>query len=147
MRFSEFRAGQVIDCGQHRVTEEEIIAFGREYDPQPFHIDRVAAAATRWGGVIASGWQTCGFAMQMVVRTILPNSNSVGSPGVDSIRWDNPVRAGDELHLQVHVIDAHPSSSGKYGVVKWRWEMRNQRDERVLELTATSLFDREGPPR
>jgi acyl dehydratase len=144
MRFSDFRAGQVIDCGTRSVTEEEIVAFGEQYDPQPFHVARESEAARRWGGLIASGWHTCSLAMELVVKAILVDSDSVGSPGVEAIRWDNPVREGDELHLKVYVIDSHPSSSGRYGVVKWRWEMRNQRDQPVLELTTTSLFDRAG---
>ena len=141
MRFSELHCGQVIDCGRRSISEEEIVAFGRRYDPQPFHVDPFSTSAHRWGGLIASGWLTCSVAMEMVVQAILIDSDSVGSPGVEVIRWDNPVRGGDELHLKVYVIDSRRSSSGRYGVVRWRWEMHNQRAERVLELTTISLFE------
>jgi len=93
--FEDFAPGQDIDLGTRTVTEEEIVTFAREYDPQPFHVDRDAAAHSIYGGVIASGWHTCGMMMRMVVDGLLKRSASMGSPGLDGVRWLAPVRAGD----------------------------------------------------
>jgi acyl dehydratase len=79
--------------------------------------------------------------MEMVVRTILVDSDSMGSPGIEHVRWPNPVRPGDELWLRLHILEARPSRSGGTGVVRWRWEMTKQTGEPVLDLVATSLFD------
>jgi acyl dehydratase len=140
MKYADIKAGQVIDCGRRKVTEEEILEFARKYDPQPFHTDRAFAAASQWGGLIGSGWMSCSIAMELVVKAILKDSDSIGSPGIDEIRWEGPVRPDDEVAVQVHVLESRISSNGKYGVVRWRWEMRNQRDERVMHLTGISLF-------
>ena len=141
MRFRDFTVGTVLRAGPRAVTEEEIIAFARRYDPQPFHVDSASAAASRWGGLIASGWMTGGVAMDLAVRHILDGSESIGSPGVDELKWDNPVRPGDQLLLTISVLESKVSSSGRTGVVRWCWEMHNQSGERVLSLVATSLFD------
>ena len=148
MKFEELRAGVVFRAGEREVTEEEIIDFARRYDPQPFHIDRARAAASRWGGIISSGWMTCGIAMQLAVVHLLDGSNSIGSPGVEQLQWENPVRPGDRLRLCATVLDSRLSASGKVGVVRWRWELFNQSEARVLNLIATSLFDAPGvkPP-
>jgi len=120
-----------------------MLAFAQRYDPQPMHTDPEFAKASQWGELIASGWLTCSVAMDLVTRAILLGSESIGSPGVDEIRWENPVHVGDELAVKVHVLQSRVSSNGKYGVVRWRWEMHNQRNVRVLQLTCISLFRRE----
>lgn len=141
MRFADFHEGQVIDAGRQRVDEAEILEFASRYDPQPFHVDRAAASATRWGGLIASGWHTCGIAMSLAARNVLNGSESFGSPGIDELRWEAPVRPGDELRLTITVVSTRVSSSGTYGILRWRWELVNQTETRVLSLVATSLFD------
>jgi acyl dehydratase len=141
MKFEEFIAGAVFHAGPREVTEEEIIDFARRYDPQPFHIDRASAAAGRWGGIISSGWMTCGIAMQLAVLHMLADSNSIGSPGVEQLQWENPVRPGDRLRLCATVLTSRISSSGKVGIVRWRWELTNQTGARVLNLIATSFFE------
>jgi acyl dehydratase len=141
VRFDELTTGRTFTVGRREVTEAEIVEFARRYDPQPFHIDPVAAARSRWGGLIGSGWMTCGIAMDLVVREILPGSNSIGSPGVDKVEWPAPVRPGDVLALTVSVLESRISSSGKVGIVRWRWELTNQADVLVLRLIGTSLFD------
>jgi len=141
MHFKQFVVGATLRAGPRPVTEEEIVEFARRYDPQPFHVDRERAAAGRWGGLIASGWMTCGIAMELAVRHFLDGSESIGSPGLDELRWENPVRAGDELTLTLSVLESRLSGSGRTGVVRWRWELHNQEGERVLSLVATSLFD------
>jgi acyl dehydratase len=145
MRFEQFTPGAVFRAGPRAVTEEEIVEFARRYDAQPFHIDRAQAAASRWGGLIASGWMTCGVAMDLAVRHILDGSRSIGSPGVDELHWENPVRPGDQLTLSVTVLDSRLSTSGRTGIVRWRWELANQDGARVLSLVATSLFDVSAP--
>jgi acyl dehydratase len=144
MQFEQFIPGSTLRAGSRAVTEDEIVDFARRYDPQPFHVDRDRASASRWGGLIASGWMTCGIAMELVVRHVLDGSESVGSPGLDELRWEKPVRPGDELTLTVTILESKVSGSGRTGVVRWRWELHNQRDERVLSLIATSLFDVSG---
>lgn len=140
MRYPELTVGRVIECGSRRVTEEEIVEFARRYDPQPFHVDRDSPEAARWGGLIASGFHTCSMAMELVARHILTDSTAAGSPGVDQVRWEGPVRPGDVISVRVTVLEQRVSSSGKYGVVKWLWEVHNQHGKRVMHLTGASLF-------
>jgi acyl dehydratase len=139
MRFENFTSGTALRAGPRGVTEDEIVEFARRYDPQPFHVNAERAAASRWGGLIASGWMTCGIAMDLAVRHILDGSESIGSPGLDELRWEDPVRPRDELTLTV--LESKGSSSGRTGVVRWRWELHNQAGDRVPSLVATSLFD------
>jgi len=141
MQFEHFVAGTVLRAGPRAVGDEEIVEFARRYDPQPFHVDRERAATSRWGGLIASGWMTCGIAMELAVEHILKGSESIGSPGIDELRWENPVRPGDQLMLTITVLESRRSSSGRTGVVRWRWELHNQEAKPVLSLLATSLFD------
>ncbi len=141
MKFSEITRGRVIELGPRRVSEAEIIAFARQYDPQPFHVDPAKAAATRWRGLIASGWMTASMAMELVVPGILQGSGSIGSPGIDKLEWLHPVRPGDELRLRVTVLDSQLSKSGSTGVVRWEWQFDNQEGIAVMRLVATSLFD------
>ncbi len=141
MKFRDFVAGASFRAGPREVGEAEIIEFARRYDAQPFHIDPQAAAATRWGGLIASGWMTCAIAMELAVGSLLAGSESIGSPGVEKLRWERPVRGGDRLTLTVDVLDTRISSAGSTGIVRWRWALYNQRGERVLSMRATSFFD------
>jgi len=148
MKFAEIEAGQVIDAGTVSVSEEDIIAFARQFDPQWFHLDPPRAQASRWNGLIASGWHTCCLAMRLVCDKVLAGSESYGSPGLDNLRWSNPVRPGDQLHLQIEVVDVRRARSRPtLGIVRWTWRMRNQREDEVLSLEATSLFELDGLPR
>src|SRR5262245_22569506 len=124
MKFAELCVGRILDLDPCTVTESDIIEFARRYDPQPFHTDVDAALGTRWQGLIASGFHTCSLAMRMVADHLLRESDSMGSPGLEYLRWPNPVRAGDVLHLRVEVLDTKISSSGRVGIVRWRWLMR-----------------------
>jgi acyl dehydratase len=147
MRFEQFAVATVFRAGPRAVTADEIVEFARRYDPQPFHVDRDRATAGRWGGLIASGWMTCGIAMELAVRHVLDGSNSIGSPGLDELRWENPVRPDDQLTLTLTVIESKLSSSRRTGIVRWRWELHNQNGDRVLSLVATNLFDVSDPAR
>ena len=142
MRFAELTAGRIIHLGPASLTEQEIVDFARDYDPQWFHLDIDRAATSPWQGLIASGWQTCGVAMRLVCDGILAGSDSFGSPGLAYLKWDNPVRAGDALRLTVEVLDQRIAKSRPtLGIVRWRWVLANQRAETVLDLEVTSLFD------
>ncbi len=141
MRFEDFIPGAVFRAGPREVSEEEIVEFARRYDPQPFHIDPQTASSSRWGGLISSGWLTCCVAMELAVRSVLDGSGSIGSPGIDELRWEKPVRPGDRLELCVTVLSSRISSSGTTGIVRWRWEVGNQSGVRVLALIATSFFE------
>ncbi len=142
MRFAELTPGRIIVLGPVSLTEPQMIAFAREWDPQWFHTDPERAAGSRWGGLIASGWQTCAMVMKLAVDNVLADSESFGSPGLDYVKWLAPVRAGDALTLTITVQDARRSQSrADLGIVRWRWELRNQRGETAVDLVANSLFD------
>jgi acyl dehydratase len=123
------------------VTEAEIIEFATCYDPQWFHTDPVRAATSRWQGLIASGWHTCSIAMQLLVLHVLADSESIGSPGLEQVKWPNPLRPGDEVALRVEVLQTRLSSSGKMGIVRWRWVLTTQSQIEVLDVIGTSLFE------
>jgi len=142
MKFADFQTGQVIETGPITVTEAEIIDFAQRFDPQWFHVDPQRAAHSRWGGVIASGWHTCGLAMRLAVDGPLAGSESFGSPGLAYLRWLNPVRAGDQLRMRAEVIEVRRARSQlTLGILRWRWRMFRQDDLEVLDLEATSLFE------
>ena len=141
MLYAQLTPGRVIDCGTASLTEDEIVSFAREYDPQWFHVDPERAADSQWHGLIASGWQTCGIVMRLVVRAILDGSESFGSPGLSYLRWEHPVRAGDVLRCTVEVIERRVSKGDPtLGIVRWRWRLHNRDAVQVLDLEATSLF-------
>ena len=142
MRFADFRAGQRLSAGHASLTEDEIVAFAQRWDPQWFHTDPERAKQGRWNGLIASGWQTCGVAMRLAVDHLLAGSESFGSPGLDYLKWLQPVRPGEPLTLHAEVLDVRRSErQPTLGILKWRWQLVNDRGEAVLELVATSLFD------
>lgn len=146
--FEDYQAGQVYEFGAITVTEEEIIDFARQFDPQDFHIEPARAAKGPFGGIIASGWHTIGIAMRLYVDHYLSHVASLGSPGVDEVRWPNPVRPGDTLRIRVTILEARPSrSKPDRGIVPALVEAMNQKDELVLSMTVVSLLGRreEGP--
>lgn len=141
--FEDFVEGQEITLGSRTVTEEEIITFARQFDPQPFHVDHDAAAESIFGGVIASGWHTCSMMMRMVVDGMLGGSSSMGSPGLDSVRWIKPVRAGDTLTVSYLSKEVRPSTSKPdRGVVVSVWKAVNQHGELVCTVEGMGMFGR-----
>lgn len=143
MWWEDFKVGDSADIGSHRFTEDEIIAFARQFDPQPFHTDPQAAARSAFGGLIASGWHTCAIAMRLIVENYVNRAASLGSPGVDAIRWLKPVRPGDTLSYRRIVLESRASASRPgVGLVKQRWEARNQRGELVLSMEGWGMFGR-----
>jgi|SRR5579871_1475251 len=141
MLFRDMEPGQTLLAGPRLITEQEIIEFASRYDPQFFHTDPDRARTSRWKGLIASGWMTCAVTMEMAVRRVLADSESIGSPGVEQLKWVNPLRPGDEVRLQMHVLEKRISRSGGTGIVRWQWVLTNQQGLTVLELTSVSLFD------
>lgn len=141
MKFADFHAGQVIEAGPYMLTEEELVRFAKDYDPQWFHTDAEAAADSAFGGLIASGWHTCAIAMRLVVETALKGSESFASPGLEHVRWPNPVRPGDALRLVAEVIEVRRSEKRPtLGILRWQWRLFNQRELMVLDVEVTSLF-------
>jgi acyl dehydratase len=143
MYWEDFVVGETAELGKHTFSAEEIVEFARKYDPQPFHIDPDAAAAGFFGGLIASGWHTCAVAMRILCESYINRSISLGSPGVDQIRWLKPVRPGDTLTYRRVVLESRASGSrANAGLVKSRTEAVNQRGELVLSMEAWGMFGR-----
>ena len=142
MRFADFSAGLVIEAGPYHVAQAEVLQFAKAYDPQWFHTDPEAARQGRFGGLIASGWHTCGMAMRLMADQVLHGSESFASPGLAYIKWPHPVRPGDHLRVRATVLEARVSrSQSSIGILRWRWQMTNAQDIEVLDMEATSLFD------
>lgn len=141
--FEDFHAGEVIPVGSVSVSETDIIAFARQYDPQPMHIDPNAATFTIYGGLIASGWHTVSLFMRLLVDNVVAKASSLGSPGVDELRWPTPVRPGDSLTGQMEILETRASNSRPtMGIVRWRGDVRNQNGHLVLSLLGTNFFGR-----
>ena len=138
--FEDYVPGLTVDCGSFSITEAEIIAFAKEYDPQPFHVDPVAAADGPFRGLIASGWQTTSLMMRLLVEHFLSPETSLGAAGVDEIRWPSPVRPGDTLRVRGTVLDTRRSKSKPdRGIVRSIAEVTNQRGETVMRATAINF--------
>lgn len=141
--WEDFKVGDIAPMGEKRVDKDEVIAFAKAYDPQPFHVDEDAGKASMYGGLIASGWHTVGMVMRMMVDSYLNDSASLGSPGVDNVRWLKPVRPGDTIRATRHVLETRASASRPdMGLVKTRWEVFNQNDEMVMTMEGYGMFQR-----
>ena len=141
--FEDLPAGTVLEFGGVEMTEDEIVGFAQRYDPQPFHLDREAGKSSIFGGLCASGWNTTAVMMRMWVDNYMSAETSLGSPGIDELRWLRPVFPGDRLRCRLTVLDSTPSRSRPYmGSVRQRGEVLNQKDEVVLSLIGTSFFRR-----
>jgi acyl dehydratase len=141
--WEDFKVGESAELGRHTFSEEEIVAFGRQFDPQPFHVDPARARDSAFGGLIASGWHTCAVGMRLMVEGYINRAASLGSPGIENIRWLKPVRPGDTLAYRRIVIAARASTSRKgVGLVKHRWEALNQHGELVLTMEGWGMFGR-----
>ena len=145
--WEDFKVGDVAEMGRHTFTEEEIVAFGRQFDPQPFHIDPQAARHSPFGGLIASGWHTCAVGMRLMVDQYIGRTVSLGSPGIEDIRWLRPVRAGDTLTYSRTVTASRASATrAGVGLVKHRWEAVNQSGETVLSMEGWGMYGRRPAP-
>lgn len=139
--FEDYRPGLAVECGPLAVSGDDIVAFGCQFDPQPFHVDTAAAARGPYGGVIASGWHTASLMMRLLVDHFLPRGAGLGSPGVDELRWLAPVRPGDALRLRIVVTEARRSrSKPDRGLVRTDNTLLNQHDEAVLTVKTMVLM-------
>lgn len=130
--FEDYEVGSSAEFGAIEVSAAEIVAFARRYDPQPFHLPG-ADESSPYGGLIASGWNTAGLAMRVMVEHVIDGETSLGSPGLGPIRWPLPVRPGDVLRVRVNVVAAKPSSKKPdRGTVTFQVEALNQHDEVVM---------------
>ena len=141
--WEDFPIGQQREFGRHLVTREAVIAFAQQFDPQPFHLDEAAGAASLFGGLCASGWHTCAMAMRLMCDDYLLESSSLGSPGIDNLRWLKPVYPGDTLRMHWLVLDARPMASKPHvGLVHSRWALHNQNAEPVMTMQGWGMFGR-----
>ena len=145
--FEDYLAGAVFECGRTLVTEAEIIEFARRYDPQDMHVDPDAAARGRFGGLVASGWQTAAMTMRLIAENFLSKGTSLASPGIDELRWLKPVRPGDVLRIRVTVVEATPSRSrSDRGMVRSLVETLNQDGDVVMSMKPMNIIRRRGQP-
>ena len=144
--WEDFAVGQVREFGGYEVTREAVLAFAREFDPQPFHLDDEAAERSLFGRLAASGWHTCAMAMRMMCDGYLNDAASLGSPGLEQIRWSHPVYPGDTLHLRLTVLESRPlASRPTVGMVRSHWNVMNQDDVTVLTMEGYGFFGRRIP--
>lgn len=137
-----FTEGKEIPLGPVSVSKEEIIEFAAEFDPAPFHLDEEAAAKTMLGGLCASGWHTCCLTMRMINDALAVVAKPQGSPGFEECRWVAPVRPDDELSGMATVLSARRSASRPTSLVtRFHFEIKNQKQQPVLNLTKTILFE------
>ncbi len=139
--FEDYTAGLVVECGSTVIAQNEIISFAERFDPQDFHTDPERAAQGPFGGLIASGWHTAGLMTRQFVTRFLSPESSLGSPGIDELRWPAPVRPGDVLSVRCTILEARPSrSKPDRGLVSTRVEVRNARDEVVMSMRVMNLI-------
>jgi acyl dehydratase len=139
--FEDYRPGLVLEFGAVPVDEAQIVDFARKYDPQPFHVDAAQAAQGPFGGLIASGWHTGSLMMRLLVEHYLSPLASLGSPGLDELRWPAPVRPGDTLSVRVTILEARRSASKPdRGLVRSLLEVLNQRREVVMSCRALNFM-------
>jgi acyl dehydratase len=139
--FEDYVPGSVHEFGAIKVTEDEIISFARQFDAQVFHTDPERAKSTIYGSLIASGWHTASLMMRECVRHYLPRAASLGSPGVDELRWNLPVRPGDTLTVRVTVLEATRSKSKPdRGIVSSHFEVLNQDRKVAMSIKAVNFI-------
>jgi acyl dehydratase len=141
--WEDIKAGEVIELGSCTVTKEAMVAFAREFDPQPFHTDEETAKRTIWGGLIASGWHTGSMLMRLFYDGFLKDTVSLGSPGIDELKWLKPVRPGDTLSGRLTILETTPSRSRPdRGIIRSQMEVLNQHGEVVMSTKGVNFFAR-----
>ncbi len=139
--WEDFPAGKVFEYGSRTLNEHEIIEFARNWDSQRYHVDPARAKESPYGGIIASGWHTGCLMMKFMCDAYLDESSCIGSPGIDEWRFALPVRPGDTLRYRGTVLEARPmASKPDRGIVKWRWELLNQRGEIPVVMVGTQFY-------
>lgn len=145
--FEDFTQGERFITPGITLTESDIIDFALRYDPQPFHLDRQAAEASPFGGLIASGYQTLALCFRLFIQGGMLSEASLGSPGIDELRWLAPVRPGDRLHTEVEVLELIPSrSKPDRGLMRFRYQALNQDGEPVLSYVLNHFLRRRPDP-
>lgn len=145
LHFEDFVAGSVSESGALLVSQDDILAFARRFDAQDFHTDPEAAKASFVGTLIASGWHSCALLMRLAAEAFFLDTTSMGSPGVEEVKWLRPVRPGDRLGLRWTIAETKESRSRpEMGLVKFRFELLNQRGEPVVEQVNWVMFGRRG---
>jgi acyl dehydratase len=143
--FEDLEVGQQESFGTYEVTESEIVDFAERYDPQPMHVDPEAAGESMFGGLVASGWHTAAMCMRLLVEEYLADSAAMGSPGVDDLRWHEPVRPGDELTVEAEVLETRPSESRPdRGLVRVAVGVRNGEGTLVMSMESLVFWGRRG---
>jgi len=141
--FDDLEPGDVVELGSRTITKESIVAFAREFDPQYFHVDEEAAKRSIYGGLLASGWHTACILMRLLYDGLVKDAASMGSPGVDELRWVRPVRPGDTLSARFTVLESVPSrTKPDRGIIRSLCEVRNQHGEVVMTMRGMSLLGR-----
>lgn len=144
--WEDIEEGLSLTFGPKRVDRDEVIRFATDFDPQPFHLSEEAGRASLFGGLAASGWHTAGMVMRLMCDGFLLQSSSLGSPGLDSLKWLKPVMVGDELRARLIVLGKRPMKSKAHvGLIQTRWEALNQRDEVVMTIESWGMFGRRTP--
>jgi len=144
--WEDLAPGSTRELGSVTVSAEEIKEFAEQFDPQPFHIDEAAGKRSIFGNLCASGWHTCALAMKLTVENFLNESTSMGSPGLESLRWLKPVYPGDTLALTHKIVESRPlRKRTDIGIVRSIWEMTNQNGEMVMQMEGYGMFRRRNP--
>lgn len=144
--FEDFAEGQVYETDSWTVGEEEIVAFGKKYAPLPYHTDPEAARETSFGTLVAAGYQTAAITFSLFVQTGALAESGMGSPGVDSLRWKRPVKAGDTLRVLANIVEVSPAAKeGGRDAIRIRYDTLNQDDEIVMTLTSLHFVKRRNP--
>jgi acyl dehydratase len=146
LHWEDFQPGAVAVYGPRLVTREEIVAFAAEFDPQPMHLDEAAAAGTMLGGLGASGWHICCLLMRMISDGFVLDSNSMGAPGVEEVRWLKPLRPGTHIRVRATVQDKRVSNSRpEMGFVKVLYEVLDEKDDVLSTLVSSMMMARREP--
>ena len=144
--WEDFTDGLTMEFGPKVVDRDEVIRFATDFDPQPFHLSEEAGKASLFGGLAASGWHTASMVMRMMCDGFLLDSSSLGSPGLEGLKWIKPVMVGDELRARMIVLGSRAMKSKPHvGLVNTRWEAVNQRDEVVMTIESWAMFRRREP--
>lgn len=144
--WEDFKTGERKNIGSVVVEKDDVIEFASRYDPQPFHVDEEAAKRSIYGGLIASGWHTCAIVMRLMCDSYMLEAASLGSPGMENVRWLRPVRPGDTLTAYRTIEETRVSASRPdRGIVKTLWEVENQKGELVLTMSGVQFFLRRNP--
>jgi acyl dehydratase len=143
LHWEDFQLGAVAVYGPRLVTREEIVAFAAEFDPQPMHLDEAEASATMLGGLGASGWHTCCLLMRIIADGFVLDSSSMGSPGIEEVRWHKPLRPGTQIRVRATVLDKRASGSRpEMGFVKFLYEVLDEQDAVLTTMMCSMMITR-----